>query len=725
MERGKISSCTFSSFFFFFFFLSLLLTIFCTSIQASTQDPVSMRQVLPVYAVMENIDLLNSSRCRTEIEELRNAVDKRITWGLRVMDTSGVPPRGFLHGNNFWLGDHKSCSILSQNTTLPLSEKTQKNNSIYRNPNEEFPPFQLRFFVGRIWHNSTVQYHIETEKENLITLGLCLPASCSKRDVATMLDKVFRDETLLIGKLFSIGFGLIEVDDLVDDHQWLLSAKMISIVGFLLLLVAIAIGATLYDFFVHQGAKEHGKREFLTFENNNTNELKSEAEEKCDTDHEEPVLSEPRQQSRIFQYLLCFSIFSNMHQIFHQEKSEDNTRIFHGLKFLGMVWIITAHSIFYSLHTMGNKIVLYTITDTVPAQILSNATYSVDTYFFISGFLLTHIFLKQREKDKRIPPIIARANQLVKMLLKRYIRITPAYFIVILVVILNFSWHDRVSLVLPIEQPSSKCSKYWWTNILYINNFYNWDELCLTWSWYLPNDMQFFIFGSLLLMLSVTHYNIALAMGGVTLLSSIGTTLYVAYSIDYHIALDEQYRTLTYLYLRPWVRIPPYLIGMITCQLLSKWNYQLHLSKRSWFIGSILAVFCNSMILFGTAIRGMSLTVSVLYAGLGRTFWTMGIAWLTVACATNHAGMARKFLSLDFFVPLSRLTYCAYLLNPILILSLHSLRVYPYIADELIIGALSLIMTITTFIVSILLSAIGEVPFILLLRLHNNPQRKK
>lgn len=63
----------------------------------------------------------------------------------------------------------------------------------------------------------------------MITLGLCLPASCSKRDVATMLDKVFHDETLLIGKLFSTGFKLIEVNDLVNDRQWLLSAKMISI----------------------------------------------------------------------------------------------------------------------------------------------------------------------------------------------------------------------------------------------------------------------------------------------------------------------------------------------------------------------------------------------------------------------------------------------------------------------------------------------------------------
>ncbi|XP_060812347.1 nose resistant to fluoxetine protein 6-like isoform X1 [Bombus pascuorum] len=721
MERGKISSCTF----FLFFFFSLLLTNFCTSIQATTQDPVIMRQILPVYAVMENIDLLNSSRCRTEIEEFRNAVDKRIIWGLRAMDTSGVPPKGFLHGHNFWLGDRKSCDILSQNITLPFSEKTRKNNSIYRNPNEEFPPFQFRFFLGRMWHNSTMQYHIGTEKENLITLGLCLPASCSKRDVATMLDKVFRDETLLIGKLFSIGFRLIEVTDLVDDHQWLLSAKIVSIIGFLLLLVATATGATLYDFFVHRRAKERSKKEFLTFENNNTNELKNEAEGKCNTDHEEPVLAESRQQSPIFQYLLCFSLFSNIQQIFHREKGEDNTRVFHGLKFFGMVWIITAHSVFYSLHTISNKIVLFTITDTVPAQILSNATYSVDTYFFISGFLLTHIFLKDREKDKRIPPVTVRVTQLIQMLVKRYVRITPAYFIVIMIVILNFSWHDRVSLILPLEEPSTKCSKYWWTNILYINNFYNWDELCLTWSWYLPNDMQFFIFGGFVLILSVTHYNIAMGLCGVTLLSSIGSSLYVAYTLDYHTALDEQYRTLSYLYLRPWLRVSPYLIGMMTCQLLSKWNYQLHLSKKSFVVGSILAILCNCVILFSTAIRGMSLSLSVLYVGFGRTGWAMGIAWLIIACTTNHAGKSTKFLSLDIFVPLSRLTYCAYLINPLIILSLHSLRVYPFTADEIMVGAMSVTIIISTFIVSILLSAIAEVPFILLLRLHNNAQRRK
>lgn len=60
--------------------------------------------------------------------------------------------------------------------------------------------------------------------------------------------------------------------------------------------------------------------------------------------------------------------------------------------------------------------------------------------------------------------------------------------------------------------------------------------------------------------------------------------MYIYYFIDiiflyYFLRLNEQYEMLTYFYLRPWTRVPPYLIGMGTCLLLTKWNYKLHLSK--------------------------------------------------------------------------------------------------------------------------------------------------
>ncbi|XP_033179157.1 uncharacterized protein LOC117152238 [Bombus impatiens] len=156
MKCGRISWTCLS-------FLSL--TNFYVLIQATELDPMTSRKILPVYAVLENAGLLNSSRCRTQIDIFRNAVNNQILWALRALDISGVPSRGFVIGNNHWLGDPQDCKHFSENRTLLLSEKVRKNNSIYRNPNEEYSPFEFRFFIARARHNSTVQYHIEAEDE--------------------------------------------------------------------------------------------------------------------------------------------------------------------------------------------------------------------------------------------------------------------------------------------------------------------------------------------------------------------------------------------------------------------------------------------------------------------------------------------------------------------------------------------------------------------------------
>ena len=46
----------------------------------------------------------------------------------------------------------------------------------------------------------------------------------------------------------------------------------------------------------------------------------------------------------------------------------------------------------------------------------------------------------------------------------------------------------------PVER--ERCSKSWWSNMLYINNFIHLtdDETCMGWTWYLANDFQFYLF---------------------------------------------------------------------------------------------------------------------------------------------------------------------------------------------------------------------------------------
>lgn len=46
------------------------------------------------------------------------------------------------------------------------------------------------------------------------------------------------------------------------------------------------------------------------------------------------------------------------------------------------------------------------------------------------------------------------------------------------------------------------CNKYWWRNFLYINNLTEIKEMCIGWTWYLANDMQFYIFAVVLLLIS-------------------------------------------------------------------------------------------------------------------------------------------------------------------------------------------------------------------------------
>lgn len=75
-----------------------------------------------------------------------------------VLDASGEPKSGFFYGNNFWIGSKSQCLDLGNTKPFQLDPDILKNNSKYRNINEEFPPYHLNYFVAFFYHNSTLQY---------------------------------------------------------------------------------------------------------------------------------------------------------------------------------------------------------------------------------------------------------------------------------------------------------------------------------------------------------------------------------------------------------------------------------------------------------------------------------------------------------------------------------------------------------------------------------------
>ena len=113
---------------------------------------------------------------------------------------------------------------------------------------------------------------------------------------------------------------------------------------------------------------------------------------------------------------------------------------------------------------------------------LINAMFSVDTFFFMSGLLISYMTFPELEKK--------RFSQ-VMFYIHRYIRLTmPLAFAIAFTA--AFPKFMSYGPVYELDYESQACRDYGWRNLLYINNFFE-GASCLGQTWYLANDMQFYI----------------------------------------------------------------------------------------------------------------------------------------------------------------------------------------------------------------------------------------
>jgi len=66
--------------------------------------------------------------------------------------------------------------------------------------------------------------------------------------------------------------------------------------------------------------------------------------------------------------------------------------------------------------------------------------------------------------------------------------------------------------------------------------------------------------------------------------------------------------------------------------------------------------------------------VSGVYSAISRTMWAIGLAWITYACSTGNSGFINSFLTFKPFIPLSKITYAAYLIHPVVIATFYGSR---------------------------------------------------
>lgn len=80
-------------------------------------------------------------------------------------------------------------------------------------------------------------------------------------------------------------------------------------------------------------------------------------------------------------------------------------------------------------------------------QIIGNATFSVDSFFFISGLLVTLLFFRKHKSDqsseaKDSNQLLIKSNfwKSILLIVYRYLRLTPAYLFVIIANEVSLRW---------------------------------------------------------------------------------------------------------------------------------------------------------------------------------------------------------------------------------------------------------------------------------------------
>ncbi|KAF8365555.1 hypothetical protein PRIPAC_83384 [Pristionchus pacificus] len=372
--------------------------------------------------------------------------------------------------------------------------------------------------------------------------------------------------------------------------------------------------------------------------------------------------------------------------------------------------------------TKANPLDIAAREQTVMGQIVLNAIFAVDTFFFLSGLMLSFFWFKI---FKSRPKQVNSVRGWIMYYIHRIWRLSPPLYIMVLFYTFVFK---QMLLNTPYnfveEVWWDKCSWTWWWEIFYIHNYADYANLCLGYSWYLDAEMQIYLFTPLLLLPMAFKPVLAIVLGSIVMIIStalnMGMVFYYDWPASYSSIGDARQGVSTYsmlMYESPIIRCQIYLIGMAVGWLLqTRKSLKIHWAANLclWAIAFAL----TTVVVLGLYSEGDGTLLPVfwraMYSSLSRIAWGVGLAWIVVACWYGHGGFINEIMSAKFWIPLGRLTYCGYLAQiPVIMLlaSLHTSEVW-FSGDIEMLVTRTFPAVICTFLVAVLYSALFEINFV-------------
>lgn len=267
-----------------------------------------------------------------------------------------------------------------------------------------------------------------------------------------------------------------------------------------------------------------------------------------------------------------------------------------GIKVISMIWLVSAHTLLFFIRTIANGRDFWSMLRDAKFMTIMAGIFPVDSFFTITGILTAYLKFKKNDGQA-----MGKASYWIEAFVHRYLRFMPMYLIVF--------WYTRdVSQYIGLgplwdyatadTSLRSVCKQESVTVPLFFQaNFKPIDQHCVKPAWYLANDYQYLlitpIFMGLIMRSTLLGYSVIALSIFASLVLQFLTVFYSTDLDDFGALINFKPMFGTYvlknlwkLYVLPYNRIPPYLIGIVTGHLMyslnkfpSKQNPQTSLTK--------------------------------------------------------------------------------------------------------------------------------------------------
>ncbi|XP_041914872.1 O-acyltransferase like protein [Alosa sapidissima] len=408
--------------------------------------------------------------------------------------------------------------------------------------------------------------------------------------------------------------------------------------------------------------------------------------------------------------------------------SADSYSSLNGIRMLSLLWILSGHNVQLSAwNNLDNAKRWKERVERSPLYVFafSGPVYlAVDSFLLLGGLLSAKSLLAsiQRSEDKLSPGLVTH------FLFKRFKRVQPLHLFIVCLAIGLFSVVQRGAFWFIADDEILNCKKYWWSNLLLVNNLFTITDICAPWTWYLSIDFQFYITTPILILLYRWNKRVLAAVAVLlmvlTCLTSALLTAVLRLPVHQPTTLSfESY--FQYYYNKPYTRYGPYLVGILAGIYMTtksgpfvrhRWQAGL-----GWFSSlSVMMAVVGLAYSLREVPPGPSLPHAI-YQGLHRTLWALALAWVILACEEGYGGFVDRILSLSVWIPLSNISFACYLIHPMLIILYNGKRETAIHYTDLNFLYLFLGHTALSLSLGYVLTVLIEKPYLFLKASHGKP----